>query len=245
MGSRFSVVVADAESGRAKAIWSSPGPDGGFAQSVTSPLAWTTTNRILFFSEHSNWNHIYSVNPDGTDLKDITPGNGEVENYILSPAQDFVYFDGNREDINRRHLWKTSVTNGNPTAVTRGEGIEMFPTFAGTELYCFRSTYNASKMLARVDEARKAFSVVNPLKMNTFSGVGFIKPEAVTFKAADGTIIHGQLFINRGLPGKRAALVYMHGGPIRQMLLGFHYSDYYINCYAFNNFMANQGYAVL
>ncbi|MFM7858055.1 MAG: alpha/beta hydrolase family protein, partial [Flammeovirgaceae bacterium] len=35
------------------------------------------------------------------------------------------------------------------------------------------------------------------------------------------------------------------GGPIRQMLLGFHYSDYYINCYAFNNFMANQGYAVL
>lgn len=37
----------------------------------------------------------------------------------------------------------------------------------------------------------------------------------------------------------------MHGGPTRQMLLGFHYSDYYSNCYAFNQLLANQGYAVL
>lgn len=86
---------------------------------------------------------------------------------------------------------------------------------------------------------------MNPVKLTAFSGSAFVKPEPVTFKAADGTIIHGQLFINRSVPGKRAAVVYMHGGPIRQMLLGFHYSDYYIHCYAFNNFMANQGYAVL
>ncbi|MBK8292617.1 MAG: S9 family peptidase [Flammeovirgaceae bacterium] len=37
----------------------------------------------------------------------------------------------------------------------------------------------------------------------------------------------------------------MHGGPIRQMLLGFHYSDYYINAYAFNQYLASQGYVVL
>ena len=36
----------------------------------------------------------------------------------------------------------------------------------------------------------------------------------------------------------------MHGGPIRQMLLGFHYRDYYSNCYAFNQYMAAAGYAV-
>ncbi|MBK7650414.1 MAG: prolyl oligopeptidase family serine peptidase [Flammeovirgaceae bacterium] len=37
----------------------------------------------------------------------------------------------------------------------------------------------------------------------------------------------------------------MHGGPIRQMLLGFHYSDYYINAYAFNQYLASQGYVVV
>ncbi len=245
VGKRFSVVVVDLENNVAKAIWSSPAADGGFAQAMAKPLAWTGTNRILFFSEHSGWKHIYSMNPDGTDLKDITPGDGEVENFTLNPAQNFVYFDGNREDINRRHLWKTSVTQGNPVAVTIGEGIEMFPAFGGNELFCFRSNYNASLMLARVDENRRAFAVVNPVKLVTFSSTSFVKPEAVTFKAADGTTVHGQLFINRNVQGKQAGVVFMHGGPIRQMLLGFHYSDYYINCYAFNNFMANQGYAVL
>jgi len=36
-----------------------------------------------------------------------------------------------------------------------------------------------------------------------------------------------------------------HGGPIRQMLLGYHYSSYYANAYAMNQYLANQGYAVI
>lgn len=245
VGSRFSIMLADVETAKAKSIWNSPAADGGFAQSVSMPLAWTTTNRILFQSEHQGWNHVYSITPEGTDVKDITPGDGEVENYTLNSAHDFIYFDGNREDIDRRHIWKSSVNSGSPVAVTSGEGIEMFPAFGGSELYCFRATFNAAKMLVRVDEARKAVAVINSSKLTNFSPVGFVKPEQVIFKAADGTSVHGQLFINRNVVGKRAGIVYMHGGPIRQMLLGFHYSDYYSQCYAFNNFLANQGYAVL
>jgi dipeptidyl aminopeptidase/acylaminoacyl peptidase len=82
-------------------------------------------------------------------------------------------------------------------------------------------------------------------KLTTFSPTGFVKPEQVIFKAGDGTTIHGQLFINRTLSSTRPGIVFMHGGPIRQMLLGFHYSDYYINCYAFNQYLASQGYVVL
>ena len=245
-GAKFSIVVADAETGRAKAVWNSPADDGGFSQNYPStPLAWTTTNRILFYSEHTGWNHIFSMNPDGSDVKDITPGEGEVESFVIDATGQSIYFDGNREDIDRRHLWKSSVSTGNPTSVTVGESIEMYPAFGGNELYCFRSTGNTGKMLVRVDETRKATAQINNPKLPAFVPSMFVKPEQVIFKAADGTIIHGQLFINRNVTGKRAAVVYMHGGPTRQMLLGFHYSEYYINGYAFNQFLANQGYAVL
>ena len=245
-GAKFSIVVADAETGRAKAVWNSPADDGGFSQNYPStPLAWTTTNRILFYSEHTGWNHIFSMNPDGSDVKDITPGEGEVESFVIDATGQSIYFDGNREDIDRRHLWKSSVSTGNPTSVTVGESIEMYPAFGGNELYCFRSTGNTGKMLVRVDETRKATAQINNPKLPAFVPSMFVKPEQVIFKTADGTIIHGQLFINRNVTGKRAAVVYMHGGPTRQMLLGFHYSEYYINCYAFNQFLANQGYAVL
>ncbi len=245
-GIRFSIVVADAETGMAKTIWKSPSDDGGFAQDYpTNPLAWAASNRILFFSEHTGWNHIFSIGPDGSDVKDITPGDGEVESFVIDPAGQNIYFDGNREDVDRRHIWKSSIANGNPTAVTTGEGIEMYPALAGSELYCFKSTVNTSKMLVRVDESRKATAQIFPQKLAAFSPASFVRPEPVIFKAADGTTIHGQLFINRNVAGKRAGVVFMHGGPIRQMLLGFHYSEYYINCYVFNQYLASQGYAVV
>ena len=245
-GYKFSIVVADAETGRGTIAWKSPADDGGFAQSYSLiPLAWTSTNRILFYSEHTGWNHIFSMNQDGSDMKDITPGDGEVESFVSDPSGQFIYFDGNHNDIDRRHIWKSNVVTGSSVAVTSGEGIEMYPAFAGKDLYAFKSTSNSSKSLVRIDEVKNVVVQVYPQKLLAFSPTVFVKPEQVIFKAADGTSIHGQLFINRTITGKRAGVVYMHGGPIRQMLLGFHYSDYYINCYAFNQYLASQGYVVV
>lgn len=245
-GVKFSVWVADAVTGKGTMIWSSPGDDGGFAQQYPNPsLSWTKSNRILFFSEHSGWDHVYSLNPDGSDLKDITPGDGEVESFAIDPLGQQIYFGGNREDIDRRHIWKSDVLKGNPVALTSGDGIEMYPVLAGNDLYCFRSGVNTSKVLVKIDPIKKSTAPVFTQKLITFSPTDFVKPEPIIFKAADGLTIHGQLFINRTVQGKRAGIVFMHGGPIRQMLLGFHYSEYYINCYAFNQYLANQGYAVI
>src|SRR5205085_2591989 len=72
-----------------------------------------------------------------------------------------------------------------------------------------------------------------------------IEPEVVTFKAADGLEIHGQLFKPKNLQGRAPAIVFMHGGPIRQMLPTWHYSYYYHNAYAMNQYLASRGYVVL
>jgi dipeptidyl aminopeptidase/acylaminoacyl peptidase len=244
-GVKFSIWTADAVTGKATELWRSPSDDGGFAQEASTPLAWTITARILFFSEHEGWNHVYSVGESGGDLKDITPGQGEVESYVLDPTQKFIYFDGNREDIDRRHIWKSDVSGGNPVAVTSGETIEMYPAFGGNVLYAFRTTINSAKTLVRIDEQSKTAAPVSSSKSSTFNAAGFVKPEQVILKAADGMTIHAQVFINRSMPGKKPGVVFMHGGSHRQMLLGFHYMDYYSNSYAFNQFLANSGYAVI
>jgi N-acyl-D-amino-acid deacylase len=74
-----------------------------------------------------------------------------------------------------------------------------------------------------------------------------IKPQQVIFKAADGLDIHGQLFLpSNAKPGEKLpAVIFSHGGPMRQMLLGWHSMYYYHNTYAFNQFLASRGYAVL
>ncbi len=70
------------------------------------------------------------------------------------------------------------------------------------------------------------------------------------FKAEDGWQIHGQLFEPKTegrapRPPNRPALIFIHGGSIRQMMLGFHYMDYYHNAYAMNQYLASRGYVVL
>jgi dipeptidyl aminopeptidase/acylaminoacyl peptidase len=245
-GVPFSIRVVDAATGEGVAVWTSTSDDGGFAQtSPASPLVWTKTGRILFYSEHEGWMHIYSMNPDGSDLRDLTPGEGEVESHVLDAAEKTVYFSWNHGDIDRRHIWRTDVERGGPIQVTFGAGIEMYPDLAGDKLLFFRSTFNMSKSLVRFDKDKAAFEVISPLEMPGFSSERFVEPEQVILKAQDGTTVHAQLFVDRRTPGLKPGVVYMHGGPIRQMLLGFHYSDYYIHCYAFNQFLAARGYAVL
>ena len=244
-GRKFSIWVVDAGTGKGSAVWSSPADDGGFAQSYPAPIfTWTKTERILFFSEHEKWNHVYSIKPDGSEIKDITPGTGEVESYALDATEANIYFDGNRADIDRRHIWKSGVVDGQVSGVTYGDGIEMYPAVAGSELFCFRSTINSPAALVRYDAATKTYATLSAIPATGFVPQGFVKPEQIIFRSPDGTAVHGQLFVNRSLKGKRPAIIFMHGGPVRQMLLGFHYRDYYSNCYAFNQYMAAAGYAV-
>ena len=80
-----------------------------------------------------------------------------------------------------------------------------------------------------------------------FPADDLVVPQQVIYTATDGMPVHAQLFLPPGnAPAtKRPALVFMHGGSRRQMLLGWHYMDYYNNAYAMNQYLASQGYVVL
>ena len=78
-----------------------------------------------------------------------------------------------------------------------------------------------------------------------FPSKQLIIPKQVVFKSEDGFDIHGQLFVPNEKSGSGPALIFMHGGPVRQMLLGFHYMYYYHNAYAMNQYLASLGYVVL
>ena len=73
---------------------------------------------------------------------------------------------------------------------------------------------------------------------------GFRKPETIVYRATDGKEVHAQLFRGAG-NGKRPALVYVHGGPRRQLLAGFSQLYYYSLAYVVNQELAAQGFTVL
>jgi dipeptidyl aminopeptidase/acylaminoacyl peptidase len=82
-----------------------------------------------------------------------------------------------------------------------------------------------------------------------FDSSVLVEPQPVTFPATDGLEIHGQLFLPPGHRSDRRypAVLYFHGGPQSQMVLGYHYHliDYYQKMYALNQYLAHDGYIVL
>jgi dipeptidyl-peptidase 4 len=74
-----------------------------------------------------------------------------------------------------------------------------------------------------------------------------VVPTNVVITAEDGVAFHNQLFLPPDMrPGeRRPALLFIHGGPARQMLLGYNYGHFYHMAYAMNQYFANRGYVVL
>lgn len=247
----WSIRVVDVATGQGKEVWRS----GNTAMDSFSrlpvgenTLQWAAGGQLVFASEKDGWAHLYSVPSSGGPENALTPGSYEVENVAWSPDRSYVVVACNNGDIDHRHLWKVSIGGGAPEQLTSGPSIEMYPVIVsgGKQIAFMRSTAT-SPFLPYISSAdAKAPRGLAPQALSSdFPSNQLTAPEQVIFKAADGTEIHGQFFKPKGAAGKSPAVVFMHGGPIRQMLLGWHYSYYYHNAYAMNQYLASRGYAVL
>lgn len=250
-GVPFSFWVADVKTGQAQRIWTSPDSSGGFAQYYPRhPLMWAANDHLVFYSEHDGWMHLYSVSIRTGKVTCLTPGEFEVEDASLSPDRRYVVFNSNQNDIDRRHLWKVAVSGGNPIPLTEGKGLEWSPvvTSSGKFIALLCSTARQPAAPAIMPASGGKFRLIaREWIPKDFPMDKLVEPRPVIFRAGDGLEIHGQLFLPRDAkPGdNRPAVIFMHGGPIRQMLLGWHMRGYYHNAYALNQYLAAKGYVVL
>ncbi len=176
----------------------------------------------------------------------LTPGDYDVEDVTLAPDNRSLLYTSNENDIDRRHIWRVTLPDGKPVAVTHGETMEWSPveTGVGNYLACLGSTATSPAMPYRIIAKGREMIAASALPAD-FPSAQLVVPKQVIFNSEDGLKIHGQLFVPAGRTQSGPALVFMHGGPIRQMMLGFHYMDYYHNAYAMNQYLASQGYVIL
>jgi dipeptidyl aminopeptidase/acylaminoacyl peptidase len=140
-----------------------------------------------------------------------------------------------------------------PEALTSGETLEWQPVAASERTIAFISTsaqQPPAVAIVGIDGKHRAALDVGALPSG-FPVADLLTPKPVTFKAADGTLVHGQVFeqsaaaAGAGNGGSKPGIIFVHGGPPRQMLLGWHYMQYYSNAYAVNQYLAAHGFIVL
>jgi dipeptidyl aminopeptidase/acylaminoacyl peptidase len=246
-GATLAFYVADVVTGKGREFWHNAPDERTFT--TIDNIQWAG-DAMLFTRPQEEWSRYYVV-PIAGGVKTpvlLPTGDGLVENISLSDDGKYLYFSSNVTDIDRRHLWRVPITGGPAEQLTSGHDIECNPVVlaSGSEIALFFAGPKHPKSVAVMPATRGKPRIIFP----DFKGFPFadqVVPENVLLKAADGREFHNQLFLPAGLkPGeRRPAIIFVHGGPMRQMLLGYHYMFFYHMAYAVNQYLANEGYVVL
>lgn len=244
----WSIRVVDLASGESREVFRADDGPGSRFQGIVGPqLSWLDGDLLVFPWEKGGWLRLWSVPAQGGTPALLSPGEHEVQRVSVSPDRRRVHFDSNRDDIDRRHVWSWEVGDAVPTLRTPGVGLEWGPVETGEGHLAFTGSSATTPARPFVLAAPGERLTPGGPVPESFPADRLRAPEAVVFQSTDGLPIHGQLFLPEGSPpsGGWPAVLFLHGGSRRQMLLGFHHRGYYHNAYGLNQFMASKGYAVL
>ena len=250
---------ADGGCGPSREVWHNQPGDRLFTS--IARMMWANDHIVFPLSPASDeYDRYYAINLSrpGVPMM-LTTTNGLIEDATsaaLSPDGKTLYYATNANDLEKRHIWAVPTSGGTPRQVSANEGIETAPQplASGRQvavLY-FNAAQPASVGLVPASCAAESGGcaktrVIYPKLDKEFPVSAHVTPEIVWTKASDGVAVSNQLFLPKDLkPGeKRPAMVFVHGGPMRQMLPGYHYMQFYHWAYGINQWLADQGYIVL
>ncbi|MGH8318508.1 MAG: S9 family peptidase [Steroidobacteraceae bacterium] len=249
----WSIVVANARTGEGHAVWRSPDTATGTLLLTygEANLHWADHGkRLVFMTDLDGWAHLYSMAAHGGKPLLLTPGKFMVQDVALSRDSRSIFYSANtgttKKDQGRRHLYSVPVDRAQPVALTAGTGLQWSPTVARNAIaYIEAGAQRPPQVAVMNDRGSDMRPLQSALLPKAFPTAQLVTPKTVSFKAADGTLIHGQLFRSPDATPNQPGVIFVHGGPPRQMLLGWHPMGAYSSMYAVNQYLATHGFTVL
>jgi dipeptidyl aminopeptidase/acylaminoacyl peptidase len=255
-GRPWSIWTADAKTGQGRRVWiADAGPGSVFRPTIsanndtpsTTNLFWTNHDDLVFPWEKSGWLHLYAVPVQGGTARALTVGQFEVTHVVFSQDRKRLVYSSTQDDTDRMHVWAVDAEHGSPVRTAQSHAIEDFPQIgADGALFALQSDGNQPVHPVALSAAGQWRRLAPEAIPSSFPSSKLVMPQAVTFMANDGQETHAQLFLPRETSSRpHPAILFFHGGPQRQMLLGFDPKRTYSWIYAFNQYLVAEGYIVL
>lgn len=245
----WEIRVSDAATGEGRAIWRARRGVGSCFRLLFNShnsLFWGAGDRLVFPWEATGWVRLYSISAAGGEPTLLTPGRSEVFGAELSRDRTQLVYSSNQGDLDTRHVWQLSVAAGHPRQLTFGDAVEDMPVISiDGNVFALRG--EARVPLRPVAVRAGGMTDLAPQAIPAdFPSADLVVPQLVTFRAADGMIIHGQLFVPKGRARPCPALLFFHGGPTnRQMFAAWDPFETHSHLYESSQYLANHGYVVL
>jgi dipeptidyl aminopeptidase/acylaminoacyl peptidase len=243
--------VLDLPAGRApedRAVHRVDEPLGLGAEFAPQPLP--DGRRAVLVLRHTGWWHLYLLDAETGSLQALTTGDAEDVGHAMdrprvSPDGREVAFATNRLERGQRHIFAVDVETGAFRQLTRDAGTSVEPEWSpgGDRIVFKHSTTRHAPEIWIVDRSgdnmRRLVGAMPP----GVDPARFPLPRPAAVRGADDLEIPGYLITPEPLvPGRRyPALVYVHGGGMRQMRDGFPPLEAYAFHYAVSLWLAGLG----
>jgi dipeptidyl aminopeptidase/acylaminoacyl peptidase len=205
------------------------------------------SGRIWFVSEADGYAHVYTINPDGADRRQLTQGKWEVLDAQVSEDGRFFELHTSAVSPFERHFYRMPVAGGTPEQITAQPGghtvivspdgsliADVFST-ANRPPELFVGPYRSRAMLAQLTTSPTAEWLSHP----------WLKPEIVMVPASDGVQVPARIYrpADVGARPNGAGVIFVHGAGYLHNV--HNYWSSYAREYMFNHFLASKGYVVL
>lgn len=250
------LVAIDIGAGEQRVLCSEVDDERGVVSSG-APSISPDGERIAVVLPFDGWDHIHVIDVPTGERTQLTHGSFEDKGFAWSSSQwvddDRVVFASNRRDHGQRHVFSVDVESGETSPLVEADGTNVYPrpAPAADALAYIHASANRSAELRVRDIGDSGTGGDSGAERVTTSvvddwPVGPIEPELVHVESHDGTEIPCYVVDPRNgssdaesepLP----AVVWVHGGPMRQMRDGWHPSRSYGLAYSAQQYFAHRG----
>lgn len=210
------------------------------------------TDELMFQSEQTGWNHIYTVYPDGSGLEQHTTGEYDIP-YAEWLDNSSMIMATTEEDLGERHLYKLDLDRNAKQQLTGPRGyryqFRLSPDrskiiYAHTTFHLPYDLYMMDLKARRPAEHQITFTVPE-----AFTTMDWQLEELVRFTGRDGeTELSMTILKPEGYDPSEAkqypAVVFVHGaGSLQNVYNGW--SNNYYREYMFHQWLTRKGYVVV
>ena len=209
-------------------------------------LGFLGDNETVYFqSEETGYSHLYTYNLRTKKKTQLTKGNWEVKDVILSKDKKTFYLATNTTHPGNRDFYKLTISDAVLQPILTNDGAHEVILSPDESTLLVRYSYkNKPWELYLADNKKNAtLSQITFSTTENFKVYPWRKPEVITFKAQDGTTVYARLYQPKTENFNKAAVLFVHGAGYLQN--AHNYWSNYFREYMFHNLLADLGYTVL